>query len=199
MVLNDISEGEDEDVTDGTLTPSRDFTSTLKRRVVQVSDASYATYRAMLYFLYTGLYSFAPLASTSEPHRTSSDFSEPFVLHADYNAMEPDVISPIIQGGIPRSSAKSIYKLCDRLDIVDLKEAALDHIRCSLTSENITTEICSAFTSRYPEVRKIQNEYLKKHWKDVKLSKGFGKLISKSFGDQPDGVAEMWLEFFKQL
>ena len=35
---------------DGALTAT-----TVKRRVVRVSDASYATYRAMLYFLYTGL------------------------------------------------------------------------------------------------------------------------------------------------
>jgi hypothetical protein len=34
---------------DGVLTAT-----TVKRRVVRVSDASYATYRAMLYFLYTG-------------------------------------------------------------------------------------------------------------------------------------------------
>ena len=34
---------------DGALTAT-----TMKRRVVRVSDASYATYRATLYFLYTG-------------------------------------------------------------------------------------------------------------------------------------------------
>lgn len=47
----------------GVITPSSSIRSsdgaltatTVKRRVVRVSDASYATYRAMLYFLYTGL------------------------------------------------------------------------------------------------------------------------------------------------
>lgn len=49
----------------GVITPSSSIRSsdgaltatTVKRRVVRVSDASYATYRAMLYFLYTGLVS----------------------------------------------------------------------------------------------------------------------------------------------
>ena len=77
---------------DGALTAT-----TMKRRVVRVSDASYATYRAMLYFLYTGcvldlcpldplqsevdsclifrrLYSFTPL--TPPERRTSRDLKD---------------------------------------------------------------------------------------------------------------------------
>jgi len=50
------------------------------------------------------------------------------------------------------------------LDIAELKAAALEHIRCSLTPENVVTEICSPFTSRFPEVGKIEREYLKANW-----------------------------------
>ena len=64
----DFDDG-DEDITSprpppsGIITPSESSmrssdgaltATTVKRRVVRVSDASYATYRAMLYFLYTG-------------------------------------------------------------------------------------------------------------------------------------------------
>ena len=64
----DFDDG-DEDITSpkaapsGMITPSESSirssdgaltATTMKRRVVRVSDASYATYRAMLYFLYTG-------------------------------------------------------------------------------------------------------------------------------------------------
>jgi hypothetical protein len=87
---------------------------------------------------------------------------------------------------VPRSSAKSVYKLCHRgslhlsashdcrldthipfitgLEIPELKAAALEHIRCSLTPENVVTEICSPFTARFPEIRKIEREYLKANW-----------------------------------
>ena len=92
---------------------------------------------------------------------------------------------------VPKSSAKSVYKLCHRgsffhllaffissygcrlavynpfiigLDVTELRAAALEHIRCSLTPENVVTEICSPFTSRFPEVRKIEREYLKANW-----------------------------------
>jgi hypothetical protein len=50
------------------------------------------------------------------------------------------------------------------LEIAELKAAALEHIRCSLTPENVVTEICSPFTARFPEVRKIEREYLKVNW-----------------------------------
>ena len=56
------------------------------------------------------------------------------------------------------------------LDIAELKAAALEHIRCSLTPENVVTEICSPFTSRFPEVRKIEREYLKANWVRILFS-----------------------------
>ena len=100
-------------------------------------------------------------------------------------------MSPVVGYGpgtvsddVPKSNAKSVYKLCHRecphislllcgytdvsfrvgLEIAELKAAALEHIRCSLTPENVVTEICSPFTARFPEVRKIEKEYLKANW-----------------------------------
>jgi hypothetical protein len=70
----DFDDG-DEDITspstDGALTAT-----TVKRRIVRVSDASYATYRAMLYFLYTG---WVPYLRALERRLTS------FVSHRLYS------------------------------------------------------------------------------------------------------------------
>ncbi|KAF9784514.1 hypothetical protein BJ322DRAFT_850843 [Thelephora terrestris] len=322
---------------DGALTAT-----TVKRRVVRVSDTSYATYRAMLYFLYTGLYSFTPLtpperrasrdlkdsasvagsdalsefdaaeltftqsqhnltlsnlnastASTSSilstgpvvaptplnasilgasvqrkdsnarlkrsdsgsvtghalhhresssqlhsqftststgngtgptnPLTTSMTLATGFNLSQSMNLGtrpglhlrsyssptgegEKSSVPPVVGSGygtvgddVPKSNAKSVYKLCHRLEIPELKAAALEHIRCSLTPENVVTEICSPFTARFPEVRKIEREYLKANWANVKNTKAFGKLICKVFGDESEGVGEMWLDFFREL
>jgi len=100
---------------------------------------------------------------------------------------------------VPKSSAKSVYKLCHRLEIVELRAAALEHIRYSLTPENVVTEICSPFTARFPEVRMIEREYLKANWANVRNTRSFGKLICKVFGDEPEGVGAMWLDFFREL
>jgi len=350
----DFDDG-DEDITSpkpppsGIITPSESSirgsdgaltATTMKRRVVRVSDTSYATYRAMLYFLYTGLYSFTPLtpperrtskdlkdikdnasvagsdvlsdfdpseltftqsqhnlnastSSTSSILSTGSVTSAPSntnvlganiqrrdstarlqrrdsgsvtgnvinhrgsspQLHSQFTAPSTGTVtgpinppagstipatafnlsqsinlgtrpslhlrsfssptgegettrptSPIAGSGpgfvgddIPKSNAKSVYKLCHRLEIAELKAAALEHIRCSLTPENVVTEICSPFTARFPEVRKIEREYLKANWASVRNAKSFGKLICKVFEGEPEGVGEMWLDFFREL
>lgn len=46
----------------------------------------------------------------------------------------------------------------------DLRQTALEHIKKSLTPENIAVELTSAFTSRFPEVQKIEKAYLVSHW-----------------------------------
>ena len=56
------------------------------------------------------------------------------------------------------------FLFTEGLEIAELKAAALEHIRCSLTPENVVTEICSPFTARFPEVKKIEREYLKANW-----------------------------------
>ena len=83
---------------------------------------------------------------------------------------------------MPKSNAKSMYKLCHRrfflllcrlvvdpsflsgVDIVELKAAALEHTRCSLAPENVATDTCSSSPARFIEVRKIEREYLKANW-----------------------------------
>lgn len=50
------------------------------------------------------------------------------------------------------------------LEIADLRQATLEHIKSSLTINNITTELSSEFTSRYLEIQQIQKEYLLAHW-----------------------------------
>lgn len=132
---------------------------------------------------YFRLYSFAPLTSTSQSTRTlgASDFCDPLGTLAEQLDSDLSLGSQIYSSSdVPRSNAKSIYKLCDRkphsqvsttyvdlsagLDIPELKAAALQHIQSSLTPENITTELNSPFTSRFPEIRRMENEYLKSHW-----------------------------------
>jgi hypothetical protein len=99
----------------------------------------------------------------------------------EYNAANVQIVSPYGFTNVPCSSAKSMYRLCDSmpllfctrlvkftiflgLGISTLKEAALMHITSSLTPENITHEFCSTFTSKYDEVRRIEQEYLIGHW-----------------------------------
>jgi len=153
-----------------------------KGKVVRITDTAYATYRAMLYYLYTGRYSFTPLWSSCGVQNPSAK-SRAVSSHGLTN--------------VPSSSAKSMYRLCHRLEIPKLKTAALKHIEKSLTPKNITAEICSGFTSRFPEIQEIEKKYLKSQWNNVKNTPAFKELIAKVFQDHPVGVGDIWLEVLR--
>lgn len=80
----------------------------------------------------------------------------------------------------PYASSYSLFRKFSNLataglDIPSLQKVALEHIKESLTPDNIVTELSSAFTSRFPEVQKIQKAYLLRHWV------GFSIYINKKF------------------
>jgi len=168
----------------GTITP----TDSVKYRTIRITDTSYKTYYAMLYFLYTKKYSFAPLKSDSKNRN-----SPPSCKTAAKNQKISESTN------VPTSSAKSMYRLCHRLDIADLKAAALEHIKYSLTPENISAELSSPFTIRFAEIKAMEQDYFVTHWNEIKNTPGFGALISGLFNDQTDGAGEVWLNVFRRL
>lgn len=52
-------------------------------------------------------------------------------------------------------SAKSVYRLADKLDLPALKMRAFQHICSQLTSLNIPAEVFSRFSSTFDDVRKV--------------------------------------------
>lgn len=50
------------------------------------------------------------------------------------------------------------------LDIPDLKKASIQHIKASLTPQNVMQEIFSAFASTHNEIYKAELEYVQSHW-----------------------------------
>jgi len=162
-----------------------------KWRNVNIVDTSYTTYYSMLYYLYTKSYSFKPFSSS---YKAANDTSR-----KAYNVANSKVVAPMGHKNVPRSSAKSMYRLCHRLEMPDLRQAALEHIKKSLTPENIAVELTSAFTSRFPEVQKIEKAYLVSHWNQVRTSAAFVNLFSGLFEEHPEGTGGLWLDVFKEI
>jgi hypothetical protein len=57
-----------------------------------------------------------------------------------------------------------LFTMFTGLGILELKRAALEYIKSSLTPENILAEFCSTFTLNFEEVLRIEQEYLISHW-----------------------------------
>lgn len=108
---------------------------------VIVTDASYSTFRALVYYLYTDSVTFAPLASTYQAllehaQHTSTPF--PFASRKAYlQATFPLATTSVDKNGIRPCSSKAAYRLADKLGLAELKSRAFDFLIGSLTVQNV--------------------------------------------------------------
>ncbi|KAJ7474210.1 hypothetical protein FB451DRAFT_1248323 [Mycena latifolia] len=120
-------------------------------RVIVLKDTAHKTWKALLYYLYTRRINFAPLRSEG--------------------AREADTEGPAC-------SAKSMYRLADKLGLDDLKSRALQWIRSRLSEDNILREVFSSFTSMYPNVQTLEVEYLTSNFSET-VSEGLDQMAKK--------------------
>lgn len=223
--------------------PSTSFPSSKKRRKVVVRDASYATYKALLYYLYTDTIAFAPLHShfylqtTSMDDHAANESRDPSggPIMPPQDASAPTASYASSETGLPLStaslastsfakdrrrahqlrqhiideycsththipapcSAKSMYRLADKLQIPELKKRAQQELENNLTVDNIVWEVFSGFNSQFPAIRKMETDFLLKHWNEVKDTE-----VMKSIFSRPSahpGLADVWPHLLSQL
>ncbi|TBU26008.1 hypothetical protein BD311DRAFT_763462 [Dichomitus squalens] len=214
--------------------PQPDVPGPKKARVV-VKDVAYTTYRAVLYYIYTDMITFAPLSSTflgpsslplgTGPHATSV-VSTPAALSSENQlsyvfarANQPSEASGVT-GSLaaasrsrkewlaewernnpsrPRpASAKSVYRLADKLELQDLKERAFHHIVKSLTVENVAHEAFSAFSAAFEDIRKVEVKYMFDHWLEVRKGPLLNIGQQLRLGRFP-GFEEVWPTIIQNL
>ncbi|KAA1067341.1 hypothetical protein PGT21_001715 [Puccinia graminis f. sp. tritici] len=189
--------------------------SSRKMTVIEVTDAAYTTFKALLYFLYTDSISFAPLSSTYHCLKDEAlEAGVPF-CYPSRKAYGNAVIAKaafIGSGGqsVPNGpavdsslvcSAKAIYRLADKLNLTELKSRAFEHITRSLTVQNIPMEVFSSFTSAYEEIRKIEVNYMLTHWNEVRDGRSM-KTVLKMLSDGGkvcSGFSEIWSVLLSNL
>lgn len=186
-----------------------------KMTVIEVTDAAYTTFKALLFFLYTDSISFAPLSSTyhclrDEAQETGVPFS--YASRKAYvNAMVAKATfignggqslpgGPIVDPSIV-CSAKAVYRLADKLNLIELKSRAFEHITRSLTVQNIPMEVFSSFTSAYEEIRKIEVNYMLAHWNEVRDGRSIKKVLKmlSDGGKVCSGFSEIWSVLLSNL
>jgi len=123
-------------------------------KVIHIPDTAYKTWKAMIFHLYTGNITFAPLKSARLVVE-SKDWDTP-------KSLQPD---------IPEVSSKSMYRLADKLGIPALENLAIKHIKSQLRVDTVCDELFSEFTSRYDKVMKTEMDFLISNW-DVVLDTG---------------------------
>ncbi|KIO29087.1 hypothetical protein M407DRAFT_228734 [Tulasnella calospora MUT 4182] len=150
--------------------------ATPSMQTIVIRDAAYLTYRALLFALYTDEISFAPLSSTYHTDRTAAyknDFDFPYPTRKAYVRSRIPTPKTEAQKKAPfPCSAKSLYKLADKLDLQRVKARSFQAIRESLNARNVASELFGSFSALFPEVRKVQMDYMLNHWEEVSHSDG---------------------------
>ncbi|KAF5354200.1 hypothetical protein D9756_007027 [Leucocoprinus leucothites] len=112
-------------------------------RAFAINGTAYKTWKAFIYYTYTGDIVFNRLKSGE-----GSVISRP-VAKKDLDGVNPVSCSP-----------KSMYRFADYADIPALKSLAKEGIRKSLSSSNIVDELFSSFTYKYQEVIELEVDFL---------------------------------------
>ncbi|KAH7914269.1 hypothetical protein BJ138DRAFT_1144217 [Hygrophoropsis aurantiaca] len=187
-----------------------------KLRVV-IRDVAYTTYKAVLYYIYTDVIVFAPLSSSFSPAarpakavETSlpapSSESQSNLLDGQKNATQADNqtnppttrkdwIKRWQQSHLERPapcSAKAVYRLADKLDLVALKERASQHIQRSLTVGNIPYEVFSPFSATFADIRKVQVNFFLEHWGEIRASDAMRNVWQQIRIGRHPGFEEVW-------
>ncbi|MBW0486767.1 hypothetical protein O181_026482 [Austropuccinia psidii MF-1] len=183
-----------------------------KMTVIEVTDAAFTTFKALLFFLYTDSISFAPLSSTYRCLKDEAmESSVPFYAtrHEYLTAMMTKVAmigTGGQMGGSPPDvslvcSAKAIYRLADKLNLVDLKARAYHHITKSLTVQNIPMEVFSTFTSAFEEIRKVEVSFMLTNWNEIRDSRSMRKVLAmmSEGGKVCPGFGEVWSVLLRNL
>ncbi|KAH7926217.1 hypothetical protein BV22DRAFT_1009619 [Leucogyrophana mollusca] len=145
-------------------------------RNIFVKDTAFATWQALLFYLYTDKIVFAPLRSQSRPSIKGVGLHDP-----------------------PPCSPKSMYRLASKIGHEVLKEKALLVIHGSLTEMNILQELTTTMSSRYPAILEVQVGLLYQHIASRPVVEGLPALIKRiARGELPHG-ADIVTELYQRV
>ncbi|OBZ68962.1 hypothetical protein A0H81_11068 [Grifola frondosa] len=95
-------------------------------------------------------------------------------------------------GRLRPPSAKSVYRLADKLDLQELKERAFLHITKSLTVNNVAYEVFSTFSSAFEDVRKVQVRFFLENWAAIRTSDAMRNVWQQIRLGRHPGFEDVW-------
>lgn len=173
-----------EDSDDDLPTRSPRISSPIHR--INVKDAAYHTFRALLYYIATGTISFAPILSVFP--RSSTDASS----SSTATAASDSSLVPV--------SPKSIYRLADKLEMKALQALALANYQSQLLSQNLISELFSDLSVYFPEVKAVIMAACRLQWALVVNGEGMKELERQmSSGELIGEKAKLAFELMRGL
>ncbi|GAA5856503.1 hypothetical protein JCM8547_008773 [Rhodosporidiobolus lusitaniae] len=160
--------------------------STKEQVVVQVTDFGYTTYRAILYYLYTGHIVFHPPASTflvalDQEEDGSVDLSsrrEYLLLRTERKLIK-----------VEPASAHAIYQLAGKIDLPDLKKLAMEAILEGFSVDN------------HDEIQTATRGFTLQNWDEFRTTNAFDRVFDASLDDDVEiqGARDIWRKLLKAM
>ncbi|KAI8975819.1 hypothetical protein BD414DRAFT_496996 [Trametes punicea] len=111
------------------------------RHTINITDVAFRTFRAFVYYAYTGHIRFATLRSIKALSTYDKEnLLQPFALEC---------------------SPKSMYRFADKYGLLELKKLAVENIRSQLSSQVVLQELFSRFTSRHSEILTVEINHIR--------------------------------------
>ncbi|KAF9228262.1 hypothetical protein BS17DRAFT_877595 [Gyrodon lividus] len=142
----------------------------IKSRHIFVKDTAFQTWKALLFYLYTGRVTFCDFKSQGEARTEALDCTD-----------QP-----------PRCSPKSMYRLACKVGLESLALEALQSICRCLTKNNIIHELSLVLPSRYPPILKAELDSLFRDIDSAPVVSALPSLFTRIAKDElPHGAAIM--------
>ncbi|GAA6005425.1 hypothetical protein JCM10207_002977 [Rhodosporidiobolus poonsookiae] len=162
---------------------------------IEITDAGYITYRALLYYLHTEKITFPPPASeflTTYPSLLAdplnaqlADIQPPLsrrevllglgLAQAQTQAPTPDAAREAL---VEPASPHAIYRLADKLGVQELKTKAKDAILKGFSVDTILYELVSTFSYHFDEIQQAALKYAWDNWPAVKLTPSVARVFA---------------------
>ncbi|BGP18067.1 hypothetical protein JCM10213v2_006117 [Rhodosporidiobolus nylandii] len=163
---------------------------------VKVEGFSYATYRALLLWLYNGQTSFALSISDFLVAKEDAD-SKVFSLRDRDKWVKEERADKDLD--LEACNPHAVYRLADRYLLDKLKALAKTFLLRSLTAENVAYEVFSNFGRDFEEVQNEEIAFMLDNWNDVKASKAFKHVLKLLAAGELPGGADILARIFDGL
>ncbi|BGP48985.1 hypothetical protein JCM10450v2_004864 [Rhodotorula kratochvilovae] len=142
----------------------------LAYRQITVTQAAYATWRAVLRYLETGFIRFAPLSSAAQSNGPSAILTRVEYIETA-RKYDPALPTP--------TSPKSTYRLAHLLQLEHLQQLCLAHLSGTLTAHSAAHELFDDAAVCYEDWRKVILTYVVKNWNSVSQSSSWKETLGQ--------------------
>ncbi|KAL1665940.1 hypothetical protein GGF50DRAFT_113700 [Schizophyllum commune] len=142
LSLGSVGDASDDEAGDTFSDAADAFGNAQSATVISIKHHAHRTWKAFVFYLYTGKIAFRKLSSAEG----AGSFTSP--------------ASPL------ECSPKSMFAIAEKAKMSDLRTLCIQAIMSDITVKNVAHEVFSRFSSKYAEVLEAETDFLVKHLKE---------------------------------